>query len=280
MAWSPIQIPYIDTFISIRRSRSCLPSSLDHGFGDRPEDKTSAFHSISSSRSWKAMGLARGTFVDYVAMKLFAIILFQKLPKRLQSADIFQANTSVDEDAKYPKLVCSSCKNYLGHIDHQAEGYRLYKWRLKSSETSLDQPSLSSMITAQLQSIMLAQCCSRLVLLPINWKRTPPTSTTSPSSFLTMWILSPTIRYSTTVQGPSESTCPGTLAMKIFWKSISVTEANKLMESSAHEEVSLPAETILEIQKCLRDSASFLPLSSRKFQDWDVGLLRKFDGEG
>jgi hypothetical protein len=68
--------------------------------------------------------------------------------------------------------------------------------------------------------------------------------------------------------------------MKIFWKSIIAEEAHKLLDSTTHEEVSLPVETILEIEKCLRDSASFLPPSGRKFQDWDVGLLERFDREG
>jgi hypothetical protein len=184
-----------------------------------------------------------------------------------------------DEAIKYPRLVCSRCKSNLGHVDHQAEGYRLYKWRLKSSDTSSDQPSLSSMLTAQLQSIMLAQCCSRLVFVPMNWK---PSQTTAslPLPFLSMWILSPTIRYSTSVQKAAESTTPGTLAMKIFWKAISAAEANKLLDSSTHEEVSLPAETIIEIERLLRQSASFLPPSGRMFQDWDVGLLERFDGKG
>jgi hypothetical protein len=195
--------------------------------------------------------------------------------------NVFQVENSGDKDTKYPKLVCTSCTNYLGHVDHQAEGYRLYKWRLKSLGTSdtpsYYEPSLSSMITAQLQSIMRAQCCSRLVFLPMGWKpssQTPQTSSASP--FLSMWILSPTIRYSTTVQVAAS---PGTLAMKIFWKSISAAEANKLIDGTTHEEVSLPAETILEIEACLRQSVSVLPPSGRQFQDWDVGLLERFDRE-
>ncbi|KAG0648175.1 Ubiquitin-conjugating enzyme E2C-binding [Hyphodiscus hymeniophilus] len=179
-----------------------------------------------------------------------------------------------DDAAKYPKLVCSGCKNYLGHVDYQAEGYRLYKWRLKSRNTSISEPTLSSLITAQLQSIMLAQCSSRLVLLPMNWQPSSPQTSSSPVCFLSMWILSPTIRYSTTAQ---DATAPGKLAMKIFWKSISATEADNLLNGSSHEEVSLSTEAIIEIEKCLRDSASFLPPSGRKFQDWDVGLLERFD---
>ena len=68
--------------------------------------------------------------------------------------------------------------------------------------------------------------------------------------------------------------------MKIFWKSCSAEEAEKLLDSATHEEVSLPVETIVKVEKCLRDSAAFLPPSGRKFQDWDVGLLERFDGEG
>jgi hypothetical protein len=94
-----------------------------------------------------------------------------------------------------------------------------------------------------------------------------------------MWILSPTIRYATTAQESSKRTSLGTLAMKLFWKSISPTEADTLLNGTTHEEFSLPVETIIEIEKELRDSASFLPLSGRKFQDWDVGLLERFDGE-
>jgi hypothetical protein len=95
-----------------------------------------------------------------------------------------------------------------------------------------------------------------------------------------MWILSPAIRYTTTVQENSESASPGTPAMKIFWKSITDTDANKLLDSTTYEEISLPAETILEIEKCLKASESFLPPSNRKFQDWNVGLLERFDVEG
>lgn len=202
-----------------------------------------------------------------------------RVPQSLPSSNKFQDETSTEDTARCPKLFCSSCKEYLGHIDHQAEGYRMYKWRLKSSTASSTQPSLSSLITAQLQSIMLAQCCSRLLFVPMNWRPSQnPQTSPSPTHFLSMWILSPTIRYSTTAQQISENTSPGTPAMKIFWKSISPTEADKLLNSTTHEEVSLPSETILEIEKCLQDSAFFLPPSGRKFQDWDVGLLEKFDG--
>ena len=227
------------------------------------------------------MGYTRGTSVEHIAIDSFAMAS-SKSCRCDQEADIIQVEAIAEQNSKYPKLICSSCRNYLGHVDHQAEGYRLYKWQLKSPTTTPDTPSyygpsLSSIITAQLQSVMLAQCCSRLVFLPMNWKPSSTPQSPSPqNTFLSMWILSPTIRYSTSVQNKLNSR-PGTLAMKIFWKSLTATEANKLLNSSTHEEISLPWETIIEIEKCLRDSAAFLPPSGRRFQDWDVGLLERFD---
>jgi hypothetical protein len=65
MAWSPIQMPKINTMLPFCASSSParIPSSSVYGFGVRLEVIASAFHSVSSSRSWKAMGLARGTFI-------------------------------------------------------------------------------------------------------------------------------------------------------------------------------------------------------------------------
>ena len=65
--------------------------------------------------------------------------------------------------------------------------------------------------------------------------------------------------------------------MKIFWKPVSAAEADRLLGGATHEEVSLPASAIVEIEDCLRESASFLPPGARKFQGWDVGLLERFD---
>jgi hypothetical protein len=69
MAWSPIQTPYINTFNSTG-GWSYLPFPLDYGFDDQSEDETLAFHSISSPRCWKAMGLAQGTELKHLEMKL------------------------------------------------------------------------------------------------------------------------------------------------------------------------------------------------------------------
>lgn len=184
----------------------------------------------------------------------------------------------------------------MGHVDQLADGYRLYKWRLKSVETPTTyyEPSMSSIITAQLQSIMLAQCCSRLLILPMNWKAASREIShdfaqmkTSPneSSFLNLWVLNSALRYSTTTNeddtqsasSPHSRSSTGQSAMKVFWKSVSATAAEKIMDKDGVEEVALPKETIVEIRNSLRNSAVLLPPSGRKFQDWNVGLLDRFE---
>ena len=66
--------------------------------------------------------------------------------------------------------------------------------------------------------------------------------------------------------------------MKVFWKAITAEGAKTLMDSNGVEEVLLPNEAIDEIMDCLRTSSYHLPPSARKFQEWDVGLLERYEG--
>ena len=53
--------------------------------------------------------------------------------------------------------------------------------------------------------------------------------------------------------------------------------AEKLVGSNGVEEMYLPVEAINGIELCLQLSSSFLPPSARKFQNWDVGLLERYE---
>jgi len=67
--------------------------------------------------------------------------------------------------------------------------------------------------------------------------------------------------------------------MKIFWKPVSGSIAEKLMDTEGVEELILPQETIVEIERDLAESASLLPRTNRKFQDWDVGLMDRWEAK-
>jgi hypothetical protein len=239
--------------------------------------------------------------------------LRQKQTHAILTADhleIIQEITLMEEASQYQPLACTTCHEYIGHVDQHAEGYRLYKWRLDSTRTdrpsssqttsppeSYYSPSIQGIITAQLQSIMLAQCTSKLLLLPTDTK---PMNT--PTTILSLWILNPTLRYSSTntdqrqqqqqqqqeqqQQQQQEHDSPtAKLAMKVFWKPISSSTAEALAasesapSSSKSEEVYLPQAAILELKDILHRSVSYLPPSGRKFQDWHVGLLNRFERE-
>jgi hypothetical protein len=100
---------------------------------------------------------------------------------------------------------------------------------------------------------------------------------------LSLWVLNPTLRYTTASSQQSITEPPrspsGILAMKIFWKAITLTEANTLADEESIELVSIPEETILEIKETLLQSAQFLPPSSRIFKCWDVGLLERYKAD-
>jgi len=65
--------------------------------------------------------------------------------------------------------------------------------------------------------------------------------------------------------------------MKVFWKRVAEADANKLMETDGIEELVLPQATIDEIEDDLVESANLLPRTGRTFQDWDVGLMDRWD---
>jgi hypothetical protein len=48
-------------------------------------------------------------------------------------------------------------------------------------------------------------------------------------------------------------------------------------ESATIEDVEFPAELYEELEKSLNESQEVLPATARKFQDWDVALLERFD---
>ena len=67
--------------------------------------------------------------------------------------------------------------------------------------------------------------------------------------------------------------------MKVFWRTLNAAEATVLMDSEVVEDVSLPVEAIVELETCLLESAKLLPPHVRKFKEWDVGLLERFEGK-
>ena len=65
--------------------------------------------------------------------------------------------------------------------------------------------------------------------------------------------------------------------MKLFWKVLSPEEDQKMRDNVGVEDLDLPKDAVEELMGDLRLSASLLPPSARKFREWDVGLLERWE---
>lgn len=122
---------------------------------------------------------------------------------------------------------------------------------------------------------------------PTRSQSIPCSSQESTTVFsLSLWILSPLIRYSSTQTNGQElfqelrgekTSKDGKAAMKVFWKAISLDEANTLIEKPEVEDLTLPLDAVTSLRAHLCDSALLLPESSQRFQGWEVGLLERYE---
>ena len=69
--------------------------------------------------------------------------------------------------------------------------------------------------------------------------------------------------------------------MKVFWQYTRAPQAQHQALNSqnlAIEDVCFPGYVVQELEDCLKRSQELLPVKARKFQGWEVGLLRRFMG--
>lgn len=94
---------------------------------------------------------------------------------------------------------------------------------------------------------------------------------------LNIWVFNTNITFSST-----EAPASPTNAAKVFYRIVSQEEADKMVESitSDVQDISLPSEAIARIAGLLQKSNCFVPESDRKFKQWTVGLLEKWNGTG
>jgi len=65
--------------------------------------------------------------------------------------------------------------------------------------------------------------------------------------------------------------------MKVFYKDIENPMAMLDENSSTLEELRLPSPLLAEFEEALRDGTNLLPQSARKFQDWNVAILDRYE---
>ncbi|EKD16227.1 snf2 family helicase [Drepanopeziza brunnea f. sp. 'multigermtubi' MB_m1] len=169
---------------------------------------------------------------------------------------------------------CKNLKGLLGLVDSQAGGIRIYKWRLTLLPdcylvTMYCPNDLYSVRSEALRIIVLycyVQYERNLYLMYRRFINNPR------PDFRHAAQLQAFAYFNCVVAGPK-------LAMKVFWKLVTSQDAVELLDSSNVEDVQTPTEGIREIEGVLRESAFVLPPSARKFKDWDVGLLERYQAK-
>jgi len=64
--------------------------------------------------------------------------------------------------------------------------------------------------------------------------------------------------------------------MKVFFKTLEDGKAE--VDKEDVEEVLMPMNVIASLKAALEKSNSLLPQSARSFQEWNVGLLERWEG--
>ncbi|MCJ1311372.1 hypothetical protein MMC25_005043 [Agyrium rufum] len=166
-------------------------------------------------------------------------------------------------------VTCAGCGSQLGHIDQDFEGIRLNKWDLTvRTLPSVPWESYGPGIFATCIIMDNAEYLGRKKL--VVYSGDVKTSSTA----LLVWIFSPKVKYSSS----SLLTGPRT-AVKVMYKLIdNPWDVINNDLGSMLAETALATPLMQAVLEMLRQSQSTLPEDLRTFQDWNVGLLDRFNG--
>ncbi|BDD63502.1 hypothetical protein MAP00_008383 [Monascus purpureus] len=197
----------------------------------------------------------------------------------------------VEREPKSKKMVlrCTKCDSVVGSEDIHAAGWRLFKASVSLSmaryteaetETAWEIRSPEILVSAQILETVEREGVRRFVLHCGGQRG------------LLLWIFNPDLRYSSLSTNDSDSTYTNTInsqrAMKVFYQDVPDVEALLYPERDGREpgtssspfsldELELPSQTFVEISRVLTGSSGMLPLSARRFREWRVGLLGRFE---
>ncbi|EXJ88670.1 hypothetical protein A1O1_05601 [Capronia coronata CBS 617.96] len=235
---------------------------MDFWFCHKPHDNDSAHQHAAESKGFsptsKFTATPRVGLVDAVSFLLH------------------EANCSKLQNVKYPSrkgtftLKCSDCGTTLGSRQESETSYRLFKSRLQvvsGSNQSPEEYPAATFVCAQLLSLIESSVTRRVVVHADN--HTDPDRETEG---LMIWIFNPDIYYSSSRRGPTAHR-----AMKVFYKTLSDPLKFLDANSNTYEELVVTEEDLADFRKSLQESTTILPQSARKFQDWDVGLIDRWE---
>ncbi|KAK4940504.1 hypothetical protein LTR10_019378 [Elasticomyces elasticus] len=243
----------------------CHKPHDDHGHGNghgqskADENVAEAAEAKGFSATSKVADASPGTgLVDVVSFLLH----------RDDCADVQVQETSNESKKNTTIVKCGSCSATIGSAIQGETSIRLYKSRVKVKVAANKEDDWEEYPTA------VFLCAQLLTLIESSVSRKVVVHDEAGNQGLLVWVFNPDIYYSSSKRGPTAHR-----AMKVFYKMLD-EEPGKFLETSgaaAYEELVVPAEDYEEFTTTLRESADVLPQAARVFQEWNVGLLDRWE---
>ncbi|KAJ6087172.1 hypothetical protein N7467_006086 [Penicillium canescens] len=187
-----------------------------------------------------------------------------------------KSTTQTIQPSNQRTLDCATCNAIIGMEDPIANGWRLLKANVSlntapasDSDTGTSewksQPT-EMIIAAQLLELIERESARRFVVH------------CGQKTGLVLWVFNPDMRYSNSSLGHS---IMAQQAMKVFYQDCADVDGLLHPEIGnpsplSVEELELPSMVFEALSTALRGSNSMLPLSARRFGEWDIGLLSRF----
>ncbi|KAJ5510649.1 hypothetical protein N7453_002752 [Penicillium expansum] len=175
-------------------------------------------------------------------------------------------------------LDCTNCNSIIGMEDPIAKGWRLLKANVSLNTNSLSREAdiekweahpTETIVAAQLLELIERESARRFVVH------------CGQKSGLVLWVFNPDMRYSNSSAGRS---IMAQQAMKVFYQES--PDVDELLHPEignpsplSVEELELPSMIFEAMSQALTGSNEMLPLSARRFNEWNVGLLSRYRRE-
>jgi hypothetical protein len=231
---------------------------------------TSATNEVPASPQRQCHRLLR-VFEDLLPASTPPLKLTFRLP-HLQTGGIARGTcTNISQAPKLdphkttPTLHCRSCSSVLGERSPTLSAIKLFKPRL-AIQTSPSTPPTTHDPTIFINASLLLSIDSLATRKFILHSNLPSTLG------LHLWVFNPDIHYSSSITGPTPHR-----ASKIFYRSTPTPLTLLESHPTNLEEMILPSSILDEFTASLTASTNILPESARKFQEWSVGLLGRYE---
>lgn len=171
-----------------------------------------------------------------------------------------------------PPLLCSLCKEVVGQADPSSQAYLLRKSQVS---LALSPQSLST-------SYKIEQWFACIILDAVENQGVRKFTTHEPGlhsrDSLKLWVFTPDL----TISSSAHPSVGCIRCCKILWQACSapLDFAEKLTASTLPEgELKLADGETALLRTILQHSDAFLPEKARRFQEWHVGILERFEAD-